>query len=302
MAYVVKKSNNSTLTTVSDNTIDTGSCSLALLGRGSTNYGNHVAQNFVWLLENFANSSAPDNPLTGQLWYDTGTEVMKYYTGAEWKVIGTGSGMGGEVTIGGNVVSVLISNNNVIGAVSHATISNASLPNNITIAGTSYTFKTRFPNGLGPGLTLATDANDYKFRGTATAAEYADLAERYAASELLVAGDVVEMGGPLEIRKTREAYTTNVFGVISASPAFAMNSGAGTDETHPYVAFSGRVPCKVRGKVFKGDRLVASEICGVAMSVGPTPSADMVWSVFGRALADKTDDGVGLVEIVVGVK
>jgi hypothetical protein len=59
-----------------------------------------------------------------------------------------------------------------------------------------------------------------------------------------------------------------VFGVISASPAYGMNSGAGTDETHPYVALSGRVPVRVVGKVRKGDRLVTSGVAGHAMSAG----------------------------------
>lgn len=303
MTYVVKRQNGSTLVEIADNSINTTACSLALLGRGAVNYGNHVAQNFVRLLENFAADVAPNAPLKGQLWYDNSAQSLKYFDGATWQIVGTGAAGGGtaSVTIGGNTVSVLVSNNNIIGAVSHATIAQGSLPVNTTIAGSTLPFRARFPNGLGPGLTLATDGNMYMFRGTATAAQYADLAERYAASEFVEPGDLVEIGGEMEIRKTRMAFTTEVFGIVSRDPAFRMNDGAGNDETHPYVAFAGRVPCKVLGTVRKGERLVASGLAGVAMAA-PTDRLPSPYAVVGRALADKIDDGIGLVEVAVGAK
>jgi hypothetical protein len=80
-----------------------------------------------------------------------------------------------------------------------------------------------------------------------------------------------------------------------------MNSGAGTDETHPYVALSGRVPVRVVGKVRKGDRLVTSGVAGHAMSAGIREG--ICWQfVIGRALEDKNDDEPGFVEVVVGSK
>lgn len=50
------------------NTVDT---SLSLVGRGYPNYGQKIADNFLHLLENFASASPPENPIEGQLWYDT---------------------------------------------------------------------------------------------------------------------------------------------------------------------------------------------------------------------------------------
>lgn len=137
------------------------------------------------------------------------------------------------------------------------------------------------------------------FFGTATMAQYADLAERYESDALLKAGDLVRLGGVKEVQVTRMEHDPNVFGVVSADPGFAMNSGAGNDDTHPYVAMSGRIPCYVVGKVTKGQRLVSSDLPGVAKGYElNTPD----FSIFGRALENKDDDSVGLIEVVVGVK
>ena len=110
-------------------------------------------------------------------------------------------------------------------------------------------------------------------------------------------GDVVKIGGDKEITKTTEEADSDVFGVISTDPAFKMNSGAGEDSTHPYVALSGRVPCKVQGTVTKGQRLVSSTTPGVAVGVTDTVSP---LSLVGRALESKTTEGLGTIEIVVG--
>lgn len=127
-------------------------------------------------------------------------------------------------------------------------------------------------------------------------ARYADVAERYAANEPLAPGDVVELGGPAEIRLSTRDATTEVFGIISTAPALRLNADAGTDATHPYVVLTGRAPCRVLGPVRKGDRLVASAIPGIARvkAAGDAPEA-----VIGRALADFTA-AEGLVEIAVG--
>lgn len=56
------------------NTIDT---SLSLVGRGYPNYGQKIAENFLHLLENFASAMPPENPIEGQLWYDTSDPTKK---------------------------------------------------------------------------------------------------------------------------------------------------------------------------------------------------------------------------------
>ena len=134
------------------------------------------------------------------------------------------------------------------------------------------------------------------FYGTATAALYADLAERFESDEALEEGDVVMIGGEKEITKTDRESTPEVFGVISTSPAYAMNSDSGTDDTHPYVALAGRVPVKVVGKVLKGQRLVASSQSGIAIAA----ETKNIFAVVGRALESSDELGVKLIEAAVG--
>jgi len=79
-----------------------------------------------------------------------------------------------------------------------------------------------------------------------------------------------------------------------------MNAGAGTDATHPFVALAGRVPCKVIGKVVKGQRIVSSATPGHAMAIS-TPSSEC-YAVIGRALESKDTEETGTIEVVVGAK
>jgi hypothetical protein len=135
--------------------------------------------------------------------------------------------------------------------------------------------------------------------GVATSAQYADIAERFAADVTMDPGTIVALGGVEEITKTAKQADENVFGVISDTPAFRMNDGAGDDTTHPFVAFSGRVLCKIKGPVTKGDRLVSSDIPGVAVKADPNDN----WkATFGRALVSKTTDAVEKITIAIGVK
>ena len=86
---------------------------------------------------------------------------------------------------------------------------------------------------------------------------------------------------------------------VSTAPGLELNSAAGTDATHPYVALAGRVPCKVIGKVSKGERIVSSATAGVGM----TAEDDYSWKfVVGRALEEKTTEEASTIEIVVGAK
>ena len=75
--------------TVEDNSINTET-SMKLPGRLTTDYGQSVNENFLHLLENFANASPPANPVEGQLWYDTTQDVdqLKIYDGTNWVAAG----------------------------------------------------------------------------------------------------------------------------------------------------------------------------------------------------------------------
>ena len=133
----------------------------------------------------------------------------------------------------------------------------------------------------------------------ATSAQYADVAERFAADTELEPGTVVELGGDAEITISRDELSDRVFGVISTNAAYLMNAGAGTDKTHPPVAMTGRVPVKVIGKVIKGDRLVSAGN-GIARSAVPNEATS--FNTIGRALESKNSAGLGTVEAIVTIK
>lgn len=134
------------------------------------------------------------------------------------------------------------------------------------------------------------------FNGTATTAQYADLAERFEADDIYPPGTVVELGGDKEITAVSTELTENVFGVISTRAAYLMNAGAGEDETHPPVAMSGRVPVRVIGRVKKGDRLVSA---GNGIARAASRNEITPFNVIGRSLENKTTDGEGLIEATV---
>jgi hypothetical protein len=134
---------------------------------------------------------------------------------------------------------------------------------------------------------------------TATTALYADVAERFAADELLEPGTVVELGGVKEITKSRQDLSETVFGVISTRPAYTMNGGAGKDDTHPAVAMTGRVPVKCVGIVRKGDRLVSA---GEGVARAAQPGEATAFNVIGRSLENKHTEELGTIEAIVTIK
>lgn len=87
MAYIINKFNGEQLIVLEDGTIDT-TTSLGLVGRNYVGYGETQNENFIYLLENFANSSPPSRPITGQVWFDTANKVANVYDGANWYPIG----------------------------------------------------------------------------------------------------------------------------------------------------------------------------------------------------------------------
>ena len=152
----------------------------------------------------------------------------------------------------------------------------------------------------GNDITGGGDATFTNFNGTATYAKYADLAERYAADAIYEEGTVMTFGGEAEVTSAQGYGSTAIAGVVSTKPALAMNSEAGSSETHPYIALQGRVPCKVTGTVSKGDILVASDISGTATVWTESTVDPRMTAYVGIAIEDKTTDGEGYVEVKVG--
>ncbi len=81
MSYIINNSRGQVIAVVADGTVNTSATDLTLVGRGLTDYGTYENENYVYLLENFANSSAPLQPVLGQLWYNSTTDVLSVYDG-----------------------------------------------------------------------------------------------------------------------------------------------------------------------------------------------------------------------------
>jgi hypothetical protein len=131
--------------------------------------------------------------------------------------------------------------------------------------------------------------------GDALSASFADLAERYEADREYEPGTVVIVGGSKEITQSYGPGQDRVLGIISGNPGFAMNKDAGPDKTHPYVALSGRVPCKVKGPIYKGQRLVTSSAVGHAEG----KSHPTAGTTIGLALEDLSSSVKGVIEITI---
>lgn len=429
MAYVINLTDGTTFATIADGTINTSS-SMTLVGKNYAGYGEFLDENFIHLLENSSNTTAPGAPLTGQIWWDSGNGILNVYNGATWKRIGgatasasapsgansetgdlwydttnaqlkvyTGSAwllVGPAFTAGtgttGAIVDTIVDNT----AVSHVVIKFFVEDSVVAIMSKDATFTpqssiTGFTT-VRPGMTMATSVGGQTplFQGTATDsqlldgidstgflsatsndttsgtlgilndsgltvgvdqdaklsvsgagivtlanqtsnqnltfsvnvggtpttaltifgangtvagnqvnANYADVAERFAADEVMEPGTVVELGGEKEITRARAELSDIVFGVISTKPAFTMNGGAGDNDTHPPVAMTGRVPVKVSGIIRKGDRLVSA---GDGLARAARPGEATPFNVIGRALESKMSDDIGTVEAIVSIK
>jgi hypothetical protein len=185
----------------------------------------------------------------------------------------------------------------------------ANTANNVLITNTNdnATFYPTFTNTSGNSQALYSDTANFAYNastntltvpilnGTATSANYADLAERYLADFAYEPGTVLVFGGPNEVTQSTVKGDRRVAGVVSTNPAHLMNAQL-KGETVIDLALQGRVPCKVIGQVQKGDILVTSAIPGYAM-VDNDPK---IGTVIGKAVGTKLDNDKGVVEVVVG--
>ena len=301
MSTNIYQFNGSLLVSVADGALNTTAAPLAFPGKGYTNYGAPVLQDVLWTMQNFLGTVAPTPLLQGVNWYDTNANELKVYTGTTWSAMFKDNQTNAPSV---NLTYDLGTNSLQFANIYVGTV-HAAAVNTTTITGPTNIFYTTQDNLPSVNNTWNLGSSSFKFNnvyattfnGTATQAQYADVAERYAADAAMEVGDVVKLGGIAEITLTTSDCDTFVFGVISDKPALQMNSKAGTDATHPYVALLGRTPCKVIGRCSKGDRLVSSSTPGVAR---PADGGEDPHAIIGRALVDKQTDEVGLVEIVIG--
>ena len=146
------------------------------------------------------------------------------------------------------------------------------------------------------GMTAATFSGTVTanlFDGTASSAQYADLAEKYTGPDSLQPGDVVVFGGEHEVDVCGQSDDHRVAGVISTEPAYMMNAGA---DGH-YVALTGRVPCKVTGPVAKGDLLVTSDVEAHAKVNNDAKPGRIIGKAIGSS-----DGGEAVIEVLVNLQ
>jgi hypothetical protein len=131
--------------------------------------------------------------------------------------------------------------------------------------------------------------------GSTLQATYADLAEYYRGDREYEVGTVLIFGGEHEVTLSEKANDTRVAGVVSDAAAYIMNKDCQGHKN--LIALQGRVPCKVVGKIRKGDLMVTSKIQGVAVAAGDDVRSG---SIIGKAICDYDSDHIGTIEIAVG--
>jgi hypothetical protein len=150
-------------------------------------------------------------------------------------------------------------------------------------------------------LTTGSDTNPGTIQGywslsgsSRLQATYADLAEFYEGDQEYEAGTVLVFGGDKEVTTTTQMNDTRSAGVVTTNPAYVMNS----EQTGIRVclALAGRVPCKVVGRVKKGDMLTTSSTSGYAVKANDPK----LGSIIGKALEDKDYGEAGVIQVAIG--
>lgn len=126
-----------------------------------------------------------------------------------------------------------------------------------------------------------------------TSAQYADVSENYQADAVYESGTVLDFGGSNEVTLCDSDMSRRLAGVVSTQPAYRMNDALQGDNVAT-VALLGRVPCKVRGPISKGDMLVSA-----GEGYARAEQLPQIGSVIGKALEDFNGDR-GVIEVVVG--
>jgi len=154
------------------------------------------------------------------------------------------------------------------------------------------------PNANGTIQLGGTSARWSNIWGLSSSAQYADLAENYESDVHYDPATVVVFGGEKEITSSTITHDPKVAGVISTQPAYLMNDDSSRSGTWLPVALQGRVPCKVKGPVSKGDIVVASDIPGVAEKLNKILYEP--GSVIGKSLEHHPGTDIKIIEVVVG--
>jgi len=225
---------------------------------------------------------------SGQLLSTDGSGNLSWVS--QGSVIGGAAGSNTQIQY--NAVGLLAASANfTFNYATNALNVNGNIVSNSTVGGTSATLF---------GTTLTTGANTTAgsitgnwtlTAGSRMQATYADLAEYYEADDIYEPGTVLMFGGDKEVTIAEDG-TNKVAGVVSTNPAYVMNATCPGLLTA--IALQGRVPCKVRGKIKKGDMLISGGNGFARPEYFPT-----IGTVIGKALED-FDGYEGVIEVAVG--
>ena len=236
-------------------------------------YGNVINASGVWVGSN------------------SGLQGTTGSTGAQ----GTAGSNGAQGTAGSNGAQGTTGSTGAQGATGPSTAINATAvstgtfyPVFVAAAGSNQT-----PSIRTAATAFSFDAATNTLTVTSTSAQYADIAECYRSDEEYEPGTVVEFGGDAEVTMATTDMSKRVAGVITTDPAYLMNSQL-SDGIVAAVALTGRVPCKVVGKVSKGDIMVSAGNGQARAEADPK-----VGTVIGKAL-ENFDGDQGVIEVVVG--
>jgi hypothetical protein len=199
---------------------------------------------------------------------------------------------GGGGTPGGADTQIQFNDNGLFGGSSGLTFNKTT--NAVATTGTfSATGNVTGGNLLTAGSISATG----NITGLNLNSSSADLAEKYVSDSDYDPGTVVEFGGANEITISTQSHSTQVAGIVSTSPGYLMNVDL-VDEHVTAVALTGRVPCQVVGTIAKGDRLVSSNLPGVAQRLNLDQYEP--GCIIGKALETYDSTQPGTIEVAVG--
>lgn len=284
MTYNINKSDGLPLVTIQDNTIDTSASSLSLIGRNVLNYGQAINQNFINILQNFANKTSPVNPLQGQLWYDTDVQKLKIYD-RQWTTLEPpfdGSSGTATVRIGPNQTSVaiVVANNRIISVASYLDIAPALLPDTVVISDTRYFFKSIFPNGLRPGINLANEITmNYQFFGNASSAN------------VLSTARTISLTGELE-GSTEFDGSSNVVIEAKFSNLYIGNTNVTVSGTYTKIVVNDG------GRIIGGGNITNSDIVN-ALGFVPYSGANINVAAQGNTVVARDENGNFAANIIV---
>ena len=255
----------------------------------------------------------------GDLSYDSSTGVISFTNDAgDIESVGAGNGLTGGGTSGavtlnvGAGTGITVNANDIAVNMSAFSTTNLSEGTNLyftdarvvnAISSSDITTQNIYATGPSGTYNIGSSSVRYgtmyanTFNGTATQAQYADLAELYLADTEYEEGTVLVFGGDAEVTTSDVKASPSIAGVVSHNPAYLMNSELQGDHVTA-VALKGRVPVKVVGAVSKGDVLVHSATPGHAEAAENNMNVNGP-SCIGIAITDKLNEGAGTVEALV---